>query len=375
MTRPTDHSRTVRIADRPDDYRRLGIDPVEIRPFEDGQRIEPAPGAYEWWYFDAHLDDGAKLVVVFYTKPLMAPGVVLAPMITINLDFPDGRSIVKTLHAAPDAFSASRDGCDVRIGDNRFTGDLHRYRITASIEEVSVDVEMVGEIRPWRPKSGHIYFGAERGEHLFAWLPSVPQGRVTATYRVGAQERRTTGIGYHDHNWGDVQMPQLMHNWYWGRAKVGPYTVIASYITATEAHGFEPLTIFLLAKDGRIVVDDAAKVSFSMDGVRTDAVTGKPVADITRYEYRDGEERIVVTFRREKTVLQRRFTDLAPWWKRLAAKLAGINPAYLRFTGQVTLQRFDGAEAVETIEQEALWELMYFGRPRRSPSGTARATV
>jgi hypothetical protein len=360
MTQPN----TVRIADRPDDYRRLGIDPVDVRPFEDGQRTEPARGVYEWWYFDAHLDDGAKLVVVFYTKPLMAPGAVLAPMITINLDLPDGRNLSKTLHAAPDTFAASREGCDVRIGANRFTGDLHTYRITAAIEEVSVEIEMVGEIRPWRPKSGHIHFGPQGGEHLFAWLPSVPQGRVTATYRVGQQEQRTTGIGYHDHNWGDVPMPKLMHDWYWGRAKVGPYTVIASYITAEQAYGFEPLTIFLLARDGQIIADDAAKVTFSTGGVGTDAVTGTPVADITRYEYRDGDERIVVTFRREKTIVRHRFTDALPWWKRLAARLAGIAPAYLRFTGQVTLQRFVGAEAVETIEDEALWELMYFGRPR-----------
>jgi hypothetical protein len=23
-------------------------------------------GTYEWWYFDAHLDDGSTIVIVFY---------------------------------------------------------------------------------------------------------------------------------------------------------------------------------------------------------------------------------------------------------------------------------------------------------------------
>jgi len=59
-----------RLADRPTDYKRLGIAPVEIAQFEDGQRIGTERGRYEWWYFDAHLDNGATVVVVFYTNPV-----------------------------------------------------------------------------------------------------------------------------------------------------------------------------------------------------------------------------------------------------------------------------------------------------------------
>src|SRR5260370_30991316 len=52
----------LRLADRPADYERLGIAPVEIAEFEDGQRIGTERGCYEWWYFDAHLDDSATVV-------------------------------------------------------------------------------------------------------------------------------------------------------------------------------------------------------------------------------------------------------------------------------------------------------------------------
>jgi hypothetical protein len=77
-------------------------------------------------------------------------------------------------------------------------------------------------------------------------------------------------------------MQTLMHNWYWARASVGPYTVIASYITATEAYGYETQIVYMLAKDGQIVADDEAKVAFEAERVETDSRTGKPVADITR---------------------------------------------------------------------------------------------
>ena len=88
-----------RLADRPADYKRLGIAPDQIAQFEDGQRIGTERGCYEWWYFDAHLDNGATIVVVFYTKPNVSPGGHLAPRITINITIPDGRIFDKALRA------------------------------------------------------------------------------------------------------------------------------------------------------------------------------------------------------------------------------------------------------------------------------------
>jgi hypothetical protein len=45
------------------DYERYGVARERVEPFEDGARTDGRPGTYEWWYFDAHLEDGAKLVV------------------------------------------------------------------------------------------------------------------------------------------------------------------------------------------------------------------------------------------------------------------------------------------------------------------------
>jgi hypothetical protein len=36
--------------------------------------------------------------------------------------------------------------------------------------------------------------------------------------KIGHEEYRASGSGYHDHNWGDVPMQTLMHHWYWARA-------------------------------------------------------------------------------------------------------------------------------------------------------------
>jgi hypothetical protein len=79
------------------------------------------------------------------------------------------------VHVSPDAFSARRDRCGVRIGENTFRGNLHEYDIHFSHDGVAVDVKLPGQVPSWRPTSGHMYFG-ERDEHVFAWLAAVPQG-------------------------------------------------------------------------------------------------------------------------------------------------------------------------------------------------------
>jgi hypothetical protein len=353
-------------ASSPEDYERLGLSPTSIAPWEDGARTDDSAGTYEWWYFDAHLADGANLVVSFMNKDDIAdPRKPLAPLLRLNLDLADGRHFEKVVHYPPNKWQAAKDRADVRLGENRFTGDLHRYRIEATAEDISVDVTLTGEVPPWRPATGYMLFGAERSLE-FAWLPSVPKGEVNVTYSVDGVQHETTGVGYHDHNWGNVGLMKVVHDWYWARGKAGPYAVIASYITAAQEYGFEPIPIFMLARDNVIIGDDPAKVTFEREGVYTDETTGKPVATTTRYTYRDGEDRYVVSFTRTHDLSVARMLDSIKGIKRIAAKLAHFDGAYLRFAGDIEISRERGGELVETHKDEAIWELMYFGHARNS---------
>jgi hypothetical protein len=50
--------------------------------------------------------------------------------------------------------------------------------------------------------------------------------------------------------------------------------------------------------------------------------------------------------------------------KRLAAKAARFDGAYLRFTGEIMVQRFERDVLAEEHTDTAIWELMYFGHAR-----------
>jgi hypothetical protein len=348
------------MADSDAEYRRLGLSPTSIETWEDGARTDNSTGTYEWWYFDAHLADGAKLVLVFANKDITDPKRPLSPQLRLNLDLSDGRHFEKIVPYPAGEWSSAKDHCDVRMGENRFFGDLHHYRIEVRAEGISIEVTLDGEVPPWRPSTGYMLFGTDRALE-FAWLPSVPQGAASVTYTIDGERHETTGVGYHDHNWGNVALMKIVHDWYWARGQAGPYSVIASYITAAEKFDFEPIPIFMLARGKVLIGDDPANVSFERESIYTDETTGKPVAGTTRYTYRDGDERYVVAFTRSHDLSADRMIDGVKGIKRIAAKLAHFDGAYLRFVGEVEISRFRADEVLETHKDEAIWELMYFG--------------
>ncbi len=353
----------ARTADKPEDYKKLALDPKNIALWEDGMRTDGNKGSYEWWYFDSHLSDGSSAVIIFYTKSFMRPGGPLAPFATLEITRPGGESIHKDLPVTPAEFKASKEKCDVHMRTNYFRGDGKNYQIHVSDGDLVVDVSLKAQVPSWRPKSGFNYFG-EHDEHLFAWLPSVPQGEVALDLTVGTKTEHLTGTGYHDHNWGDVVMLKLINHWYWGRAKAGDYSIVTSYITAEKRYGSTRLPIFMLAKNGKIIADDANKVSFTLLDEHLDEKSGKPVANTVIYEYKDGNERYKISYHRAQTIFDVALIDYVKGIKHYLAKLAGFNGSYLRFTGNVQLEHFVNGEKVEDVSDPGIWELMYFGKVR-----------
>ena len=122
------------------------------------------------------------------------------------------------------------------------------------------------------------------------------------------------------------------------------------------------------ARDGRIMADDATRVCFETDGVYTDEVTGKPVASVVRYTYADGDDEIVVSFTRDRDLVRAHMVDELPPVRRLLARLARFDGAYLRFAGPITVTVRRAGAVVEEFTDEAIWELMYFGRARSLPA-------
>lgn len=356
--------KTARLAAMPEDYRRFGLTD-RVEPWEDGHRTNGRLGEYEWWYFDGRMDDGSSLVIVYYTQPVTAIAPDYSPSVTFSLT--KGARQIKDSVAAKKKDSAfSRDACAVKVGACTCEGDLSGYTLHYESGRITADVKLTSGAAPWRPETGHFLFDEKK---YFAWLPSVPEGRMEAVIRIGGKRITLTGTGYHDHNWGNAGMFWLMHHWYWGRAKIGEYQVISSYITAHKPYGYEHFPIFLLSKNGKKLGDNPEFLTYTQSDSRYDPITKKHFFGDLCYDYNDGAqhyrityhaERIIETFvaAESKTTVQARSNPL----QLRLVKMAGLAPSYIRMVGTVTLERFDGGEVSERVDAPGLWEQMYFGR-------------
>jgi hypothetical protein len=116
-----------------------------------------------------------------------------------------------------------------------------------------------------------------------------------------------------------------------------------------------PIRIFMLARDNVWIGGDPAKATFEPEEVHTDQATGEPVAATTRYTYRDGEDRYVVSFTRSHDLSDARMIDTIKGVKHIAARLAHFDGAYLRFTGDIEISWYRGGELAGTHKDEAIW--------------------
>ena len=348
------------------DYQRFGIERNNIALWEDGVRTTGKFGEYEWWYFDSKLDDGSSLVIIFYTAPVTACSLGFAPTVSFSYTTKDGEFITESKNFKKKDARYSNERCDVQIGANTVSGDLNTYKLHYQSERIQADLTLENNTKSWRPEMGHIAFS--KGKY-FAWLPSVPEGKMKADLVIDGKEYHLTGTGYHDHNWGNIGMFWLMHHWYWGRAKIGDYQVITSYITANEKHGYEHFPIFWIAKDGVKLADDGYKVNYSQLDEAFDPITGKHYHKKLIYDYKDENCRYRITYQMQDILeyfnLERADENAAAKCPKALVwlvKSVGLAPSYIRMVGEATLEKMDGNTVVEKVSAPAIWEQMYFGK-------------
>lgn len=350
----------------PDDdshYSSMGLTRNKIEIWEDGLRTDGSKGTYEWWYYDSHFPDGTILVIIFYTKmPTDVDGSV-KPMATVELTLPDGTKYTDKVEVSINNSSFATNECNVRLGNNFFMGDLHHYDIYFEGESINAKVSLDGTVPAWRSQTGSIFFG-DKEEYYFAWLPAIPEGTAIADVIYNGTKIHLEGTGYHDHNWGNTSMLKLMHHWYWGRAKIGDYKVISSWITGEKNYGYKDFDVFMLAKDNEIIGDNSNHtLKFMPEDEYIDEYTGKPVYKRVIYEYVTPKgETYRIIYEREHDIARNNFIDSLSGIKKFGAKLIGFSGSYIRFAGTATIERLENGKVVEHVSEPAVWELMYFGK-------------
>jgi len=343
-------------------YQRLGIN-KEIAVWEDGIRSTGGRGTYEWWYFDAAYSDGTKVVVIFYTKNGFDVRGLSNPTASIEITYPNGKRISKYVsEGRGQKIRASKERCDVKIGQSSIKYSKGNYLIHFMDGDIEYTCTMKPKLPMWRPGTGHWYYG-EKQEYYFAWIVAQPSANISATLKVCDETLELSGTGYHDHNWGNIHMRKLMNHWYWCRANIGPYTIIACDIITQKKYDYTRLPVIMIAKDGIILEDNEEKTVIKRLSTQYHPITRKFIDNNLKFVHQaDNGTNYQIEFKREHDILAFNMIDRMEISQILSSivKAIGINPTYIRCIGEVKLTVKKNGKK-EVFKKEGLWEQMFFG--------------
>jgi len=209
---------------------------------------------FEWWYFDADLDDGHHLLLELQVPNLLRPWKKQCCML-FHINTPGGEKLLNFVPFPRSEFRASSRTCDVAIADNTIRGEYPEYRVKFTHQNHACDLTFRNLCPGWGRGSGEICFGNPSRPRLFGWVVPQPRAEVSGTLTVDGVTREVGGRGYHDHNWANCAMPGVLSHWHWGRLVTGEITMIFADVVARARYDHRHIPVFFIARGDRILFE------------------------------------------------------------------------------------------------------------------------
>ena len=353
----------ARLMDRPADFKKFGINPSEVEVWEDGRRDDGRKGSFEWWYFDALLDDGTKLVMSFFPKiqqKIRKSGDY--PFCRLAITTPDGVAHTEdfTYDAAEASFS--KEKCDIVIGPHRVTGDLRNYSISISpVNGLGADLKLASKSTPWRPGTAYFAFG-DHDEKYFTWLCVVPRGEISGTITIDGTPRAVKGFGYHDHQWGNILHMFAWNQWIWARENFGDYNLVLFDLVTNQKFGYLHFPLcFLEDASGNLILENTGGVALEVLEEYYEKETAKSYPRRFRYTIDSDKKTLEYTVEvRDEIEIVNYFAKLKFYAKWLMTA-KGLRPTYIRYEGTGEMRLTEDGVAVER-KSNFIYEMLYAGK-------------
>ncbi|KUI56178.1 hypothetical protein VP1G_03512 [Cytospora mali] len=199
--------------------------------------------SYDWWYFDAvSASTNASVVVVFYNAG--PDGFVNTyeggPLsVSITGTFPNGTQYSLETPATGAVITTGSDGISLDFEGSGFGfvgSDLRGSEVAPA--HYPCDLNKPGATELILPHVG--------------WANAVPDATaaVSLSFSDSSTVSFTDGVGYHDKNWGDRPFVESASQWYWGHARLGPYSLV--WFDALDITGQEYFSGYV-AQDGKVL--------------------------------------------------------------------------------------------------------------------------
>ena len=219
-----------------------------LRPEENGDHYLSDQNFFEWWYFDVAFNDGSWLVAVLHSAPYNIGN--HKPLVDLRY-YPVGKPpIVAMNQFSRKEYEASRSDFYVRIGESWAIKEDQLYHLHIHQGSLEIELSFHPILPSWRIGSGILFSDSSSG-HFFNWIVPIPSAHVKGSLKVEGKRLMVTGIGYHDHNWGNVYLSNAFSKWIWGRVWGEKYILLFGQLTAKD--GKQRVSSLILWDDGKVL--------------------------------------------------------------------------------------------------------------------------
>jgi hypothetical protein len=170
----------------------------------------------EWWYFDADLDNGDRIVLMYSVNDTrLYPR---KPSVRFDLYEKNGQNHSFINEYEEKTATFSREKCDANFADKEWCKDCgDHYEVKAIHDGYEIDLRFYGEVPSWQAGTeGELMRNPKTGEEK-AWVVAQPAARVEGKLIKDGQEIAVKGSGYHDHNWMNMDNGAMLDHWHWGK--------------------------------------------------------------------------------------------------------------------------------------------------------------
>jgi hypothetical protein len=225
---------------------------------------DASAGSYEWWYLDAHLDNGYLVTIAFQVPSVLAPKYVKYHSdLSGGLPVPkyDPKNYAQVSFVVNDEkgrpiFYATEDADPGRIGmpggknmtvrlnncrlEMKKTGALPTFVARMDIRDASgntakANVVFDAVVPAAKAGRGRTFDAVVDGKHLYdEWAILASAAKVKADISItnketgGTMNIRQNGFGYHDKNWGNHFVYDTSKGWIWARIAEDDLTIVFS---------------------------------------------------------------------------------------------------------------------------------------------------
>jgi len=175
-------------------------------------------------------------------------------------------------------------------------GDFTELRIRGKVKDHEIDVVFRQTATPLRAGNGYVFLGST--DTFQGWFNAFPSATATGHVIIGGETIEIDGVGYHDHNYGNVPIAEGYRGWFWARPSFERYTTLALECQNGERFGGGSVPVlWVYDKETkkelvRATTLDDMTITFGSMVQFPDPLHGGAYPSVTVYDYRHDEDRV-----------------------------------------------------------------------------------